>query len=108
MVFGQILGELEECEVAVRADRTDRANGLQINEVAVGRTSGDVGRPAFNLANAGAPPQRQQHLDDGAPALGVTQLTLSQANLNEFVDAEWGNFGSQDPSILSGARLSQL
>jgi len=108
MVFGQILGELEECEVAVRADRTDRANGLQINEVAVGRTSGDVGRPAFNVADAGGPPQRQQHLDDGAPALGVTQLTLSQANLNEFVDAEWGNFGSQDPSIPSGARLSQL
>ena len=74
VVFGQILGQLETGKLIVGDDPADEPGRLQVDEVAVGRASRQIGEALGNLGDTHRIARRTKQSDDGAPAGGITLI----------------------------------
>ncbi len=85
MVFGQVLRELETCELVAAGHTSDDTCDLEVHEMPVGRAAGKRRETIGNVPDAHGPARAYEHLDDGAPAGCVPLIDATESGLHQAV-----------------------
>jgi hypothetical protein len=86
VVFRQVFGQFEASELVTRSDATNDAHVLEINKVAIGGATWDVGELAGNVRDADRASVGNQQFNEGASSRGVAKITVTEASFDQFVN----------------------
>jgi len=85
VVLGEILRQLEPCEVVVGGDPPHDPGCLKVDQMAVRGAPRQVRPPIGYVADAHRVTRAHEHLDDRAPSRGVALVDTSQSALDHTV-----------------------
>jgi len=85
MVLGEILGELEPSKLVACCHSPDEPGCLQVDEVPVCRTAGELREPPGDVTDADRVACACEQLDDGAPAGRVALIDVAKARFGQVV-----------------------
>jgi hypothetical protein len=82
MVLSEILGKLEASELIVGGNTPDDSGRLEIDEVAIRRASGQLGKAIRNVVDANRVPCADNHIDDRATSGRIALINFPKSILD--------------------------
>ena len=85
MVFRELLGQFVAGELVIGGNPPHHAGDLQVEEVTVGGTAGQIGQPIGNISDADGMTGFDQEADDGAAARRVSLIGTTKPVFDDIV-----------------------